>query len=75
MNRDKNINVIGLGYIGLPTALSFAANGISIVGTDINKDIVEKLNEGKITFKEEGLEELFKCAVQKGKKRTYKIII
>ena len=71
MNRHKNINVIGLGYIGLPTALSFAANGISIVGTDINKDIVEKLNEGKITFKEEGLEELFKCAVQKGIKFSY----
>ena len=66
MNRYKNINVIGLGYIGLPTALSFAANGIRIIGTDINKDIVEKLNEGKITFKEEGLEELFKDAVERG---------
>ena len=33
---------------------------------NINKDIVEKLNEGKITFKEEGLEELFKDAVERG---------
>ena len=38
------INVIGLGYIGLPTALMFAAHGESVVGTDCNKDVVEKLN-------------------------------
>lgn len=66
MERQRKINVIGLGYIGLPTALSFAANGVNIVGTDLNKDIVEKLNDGKTTFKEEGLDELFEAAVEKG---------
>ena len=57
------LNVIGLGYIGLPTALMFAANGIEVVGTDINKKLVETLKEGKLTFEEEGLEEVFKLAI------------
>lgn len=60
------INVIGLGYIGLPTALILAANGNEVVGTDSNKDIVNELNHGKVTFKEDGLDELFARAVDKG---------
>lgn len=58
----KSINVVGLGYIGLPTALMFAANGIRVRGTDLNINVVNKLNSGKLTFKENGLEELFKEA-------------
>lgn len=53
------INVIGLGYIGLPTALMFAAHGESVVGTDCNKDVVEKLKMENIDSKENGLRELF----------------
>ena len=53
------LNVIGLGYIGLPTALMFAKSGIKVVGTDYNKELVKSLQEGKLTFKEEGLDELF----------------
>ena len=34
------INVVGLGYIGLPTALMFAAHGVEVVGTDYNKRMV-----------------------------------
>lgn len=60
----KEINVIGLGYIGLPTALMFAAKGIRVRGTDINVDIINKLNSGKLTFKEEGLDYLFEEAVK-----------
>lgn len=60
------LNVIGLGYIGLPTALMFAANGVEVVGTDLNTRLVETLNEGKLTFEEEGLEELFDNALGKG---------
>lgn len=60
------INVIGLGYIGLPTALMFAAHGVEVVGTDINENIVDKLNMGKILFNESGLEELFTEAKKKG---------
>ena len=60
------INVIGLGYIGLPTALMMSANGVEIVGTDYNKELVETLKNGKLTFQEEGLEELFNTALDSG---------
>lgn len=64
------VNVIGLGYIGLPTALTMAANDIEVIGTDYNKDLVSTLNEGKVTFEEKGLVELFKKANEKGIKYT-----
>lgn len=60
------INIIGLGYIGLPTSLMFAKNGVKVVGTDYNIDLVNSLNEGRLTFEEEGLEELFQEAISKG---------
>ena len=60
------INVIGLGYIGLPTALMMASHGVEVVGTDYNKDLVATLNAGKTTFKEDGLDELFSAAVKSG---------
>ena len=64
------INVIGLGYIGLPTALMLASHGIEVVGTDYNSELVNTLNDGKTTFKEKGLDELFAEAVRKGIKFT-----
>lgn len=64
------INVIGLGYIGLPTALMMASHGLEIIGTDYNKELVATLNQGKTTFKEEGLDELFATAVKSGIKFT-----
>lgn len=60
------INVVGLGYIGLPTALMMAAHGVEVVGTDYNKELVATLNAGKTTFKEDGLDELFNDAVKAG---------
>ena len=62
----KMINVIGLGYIGLPTALMLAKSGVEVVGTDINKKLVESLSSGKLTFEEDGLDELFKSAIAQG---------
>ena len=53
------INVVGLGYIGLPTALSLAAGGWSVVGTDKNEALLKKLASGEVTFEEKGLPELF----------------
>lgn len=64
------INVIGLGYIGLPTALMLASHGVEIVGTDYNKELVATLNAGKTTFKEDGLDELFQNALDAGIKFT-----
>ncbi|MBM7571377.1 nucleotide sugar dehydrogenase [Aquibacillus albus] len=60
------INIIGLGYIGLPTALMFAKSGLKVVGTDYNSNLVNSLTEGKLTFEEEGLEELFQEAISNG---------
>lgn len=60
------INVIGLGYIGLPTALMFAAHGNEVIGTDYNAAIVEKLQAGELSFEEKGLPELFQSAVASG---------
>lgn len=64
------VNVIGLGYIGLPTALMLASHGVEVIGTDYNKDLVNTLNAGKTTFKEDGLDELFENAVNAGIKFT-----
>ncbi len=62
----SKINVVGLGYIGLPTALMFASHGVEVVGTDYNKELVDTLNAGKTTFEEQGLDELFAKAVSCG---------
>jgi UDP-N-acetyl-D-mannosaminuronate dehydrogenase len=48
------INVIGLGYIGLPTALMLASHGVEVIGTDYNKELIETLNAGKMVFREMG---------------------
>lgn len=60
------VNVIGLGYIGLPTALILSAHGIKVVGTDYNASLVERLKKGIATFKEDGLDDLFAKAIDEG---------
>lgn len=62
----SKINVVGLGYIGLPTALIMQESGLEIVGTDCNEALVRKLNNKEITFEEKGLEELFFSTFEKG---------
>ena len=62
----KLINVIGLGYIGLPTALMLASHGNAVVGTDIKSDIIEQLNHGQLSFEEEGMEQLYHDAIESG---------
>ena len=57
------ICVIGLGYIGLPTACLFANAGYEVIGVDVNQETIGKLNQGKLPFKEKGLEELFENAL------------
>lgn len=62
----EKVNVVGLGYIGLPTALMMAASGVNVVGTDFKADVVETLKKGAIPFQEKGIEELYKKAVNSG---------
>lgn len=57
------INVIGLGYIGLPTALMLAASGNEVVGTDIDESRVKVLQEGVIPFEEKGMPRLMEDAL------------
>lgn len=64
------VNVIGLGYIGLPTALMMSSHGVNVVGTDYNAELVETLKSGRTTFKEKGLDELFQSALSAGVKFT-----
>jgi UDP-N-acetyl-D-mannosaminuronic acid dehydrogenase len=59
------VNVIGLGYIGLPTALMFAKSGVEVVGTDLNQELIDSLASGQLTFEEDGLGDLFKEALFK----------
>lgn len=59
----KKVCILGLGYIGLPTAALFANNGYDVTGVDINQDVIENLNEGKIIIKEPNLDELVKKVV------------
>ncbi|MGN0314568.1 MAG: nucleotide sugar dehydrogenase [Fusicatenibacter sp.] len=60
------VNVVGLGYIGLPTILMLASHGIKAVGTDYNRELVDTLNAGKLSFQEEGLGELYQAARANG---------
>lgn len=57
---------MGLGYIGLPTAIVAADNGIEVTGVDINPHVVETINMGKIHIVEPGLEELCSRVIAKG---------
>jgi UDP-N-acetyl-D-mannosaminuronic acid dehydrogenase len=58
--------VLGLGYIGLPTASTFAVNGLKVLGVDINPGVVETLQKGRIHIHEPGLRDLVTRAIQSG---------
>ena len=57
---------MGLGYIGLPTSIIAAKNGIQILGVDINPKVVEKTNAGELHIIEPGMEEILKEVVMSG---------
>jgi UDP-N-acetyl-D-mannosaminuronic acid dehydrogenase len=62
----SKICVLGLGYIGLPTAAMFASRKLSVIGVDINKSTVDTVNLGQIHIVEPGLKEVVQTAVNKG---------
>jgi len=68
--KFNKICVIGLGYIGLPTATTFAKHGIHVLGVDINESIVKTLNEGKLHIHEAGLPEALSEVIQSKKFRA-----
>ncbi len=62
----KTLCVLGLGYIGLPTASTFATHGIKVTGVDTNPDIIKGLNNGEVHLFEPGLRTLVKAALHSG---------
>jgi UDP-N-acetyl-D-mannosaminuronic acid dehydrogenase len=65
-----DICVIGLGYIGLPTASIFATQGFDVLGVDINPRVVETVNGGEIHIEEPGLRTMVKAGVNSGQLRA-----
>jgi UDP-N-acetyl-D-mannosaminuronic acid dehydrogenase len=59
--------VLGLGYIGLPTASTFATNGLQVVGVDVNPHVLETLRNGGVHIHEPGLRTLVEAALKSGK--------
>ncbi len=64
--KFNKICVLGLGYIGLPTASTFAAHGVKVLGVDINPQVIETLRNGGIHIHEPGLRETVKTALASG---------
>ena len=64
--KNQTISVIGLGYIGLPAAAMFAAQGTKVIGVDVNRHAVDTINQGKIHIVEPGLGEIVQKAVADG---------
>ena len=62
----KKICIVGLGYIGLPTAALLASKGYKIHGVDVVQSVVDTINQGKIHIVEQGLGELVKKSVESG---------
>jgi UDP-N-acetyl-D-mannosaminuronic acid dehydrogenase len=70
VSKITRIAVVGLGYIGLPTAAVFADTGIEVVGVDINRQAVESINRGHPHFGEPNLDALVRRVVEAGKLRA-----
>ena len=62
---------MGLGYIGLPTAIIAAKHGVDVVGVDINSQVVEMTNAGHLHIVEPGMEEMLQEVVSQGKLKAY----
>lgn len=62
----KKICVIGLGYIGLPTASTFATHGLKVHGVDVNPQVIESLSRGEVHIHEPGLHDVVEKAIQNG---------
>src|SRR5688500_10301066 len=66
----RRLSVIGLGYIGLPTAATFASTGKAVVGIDISQRAVDAVNAGQTHIEEDGLPDLVAQCVRNGSLRA-----
>ena len=67
MMKINSLCVIGMGYIGLPTASVFANHGLNVLGMDVNSDVINHLRAGEVHIFEPGLQKLFHQAIESGK--------
>ncbi len=68
--KFQTLCVLGLGYIGLPTASTFATHGLDVIGVDINAHVIETLRNGGIHLHEPGLRTLVEAAFKSGHLRV-----
>ena len=69
-NDDLSVCVLGLGYIGLPTAAVIARSGMDVLGVDVSIDVVDTINRGEIHIEEVDLDALVQSVVQRGTLRA-----
>lgn len=67
----STVTVIGLGYIGLPTAAVFASNGVVVNGVDVSQHVVDTVNQGQVHIEEDHLAELVERCVAQGKLKAH----
>jgi len=65
--RELKISILGMGYIGLPTAIIFAKTGFDVYGYDVNRNVIDILKSGHIHIVEPDLQEVFKKVLDDGK--------
>ena len=68
--KFTRVSVIGLGYIGLPTAATLASRGLDVVGVDVSEHAVNTINKGKVHIVEPELDVLVRASVMSGKLRA-----
>lgn len=69
--KNKIVCVIGLGYIGLPTAALLASNGYTVLGTDLSQHAVDTINRGEIHIVEPDLDAFVRSAVSAGRLKAF----
>ena len=65
------VSIIGMGYVGLPTAAILASKGVKVVGVDVNQHVVDTINQGKIHIVEPSLDIAVANAVEEKKTLVY----
>lgn len=64
--KFNTISVVGLGYIGLPTAAVFASRKVKVIGVDVNQHAIETINKGEVHIVEPDLDMVVHAAVKEG---------
>jgi UDP-N-acetyl-D-mannosaminuronic acid dehydrogenase len=66
----ETVSVIGLGYVGLPTAAVVASRNVEVIGVEINASVVERINKGEVHIVEPDLDMLVQATVAMGRLRA-----